>query len=365
MRVLQLVYSLPVGGLESMVLNLTAGLRQAGSACQVGCLNSLGRPKSEAPEVVWCGAAGRARFVSLPVLASLCTHIHREAIEVIHTHNPKALHYGVLASLCMLRPLVHTVHGVGATGHYDSALHVALTRFLLARTRFTVGVSAAVVSKIEKIYKVPPTRTKLIINGVNVKAICSPRRSVRKELGLPGEALIIGSVGRLCPEKNYPLLIDAVSRLVARVPNVHLVLVGAGSSEAHIRERIAEQGLANRVTMPGVRSDVPRWLAAMDVFCLSSDTEGMPISLLEAGACGLPAVVTDVGGNAEVVNDGVTGLVVPAGGAHALQAALFRLLANPTERCAFGAAAAERIARHFSMTAMVQAYESLYRQVAR
>ena len=143
-------------------------------------------------------------------------------------------------------------------------------------------------------------------------------------------------------------------------PLPRLLLIGDGADKPRIQAAIRQFGVQDQCILPGVQSDIGTWLQAMDVFCLSSDTEGTSISLLEAGAAGLPSVVTDVGGNPEVVIDGESGIVVPRGDAAALSRALVRLMRDSGERAAFGQSAARRVQAEYSMRRMADAYISVY-----
>jgi glycosyltransferase involved in cell wall biosynthesis len=139
-----------------------------------------------------------------------------------------------------------------------------------------------------------------------------------------------------------------------------LLLIGDGADKPRIQAAIRQFGVQDHCVLPGVQTDIGTWLQAMDVFCLSSDTEGTSISLLEAGAASLPSVVTDVGGNPEVVIDGESGLVVPRGDAAALCRAIARLMDSSGDRRAYGLCAARRVQAEYSMQSMADAYISVY-----
>jgi glycosyltransferase involved in cell wall biosynthesis len=241
----------------------------------------------------------------------------------------------------------------------------------------------------------------IIPNGVDAFRF-SPAASKRAGVS----PVCIGSIGRLAPEKNYPLLLRAFSRLIAGqtesekgaiASNIittgktsfnidrqdaqdkglgdssckscismltpRLLLVGDGSERGHIESVIRELGMTERCTLAGMQSNVLPWLHQMDVFCLPSDTEGLSMTLLEACACGLPCVVTDVGGNAEIVTQGVSGYVVPRGDIEALSVAVDRLIASVELRQQMGQAARAIVEERYSLAAMVVAYETLYANV--
>jgi glycosyltransferase involved in cell wall biosynthesis len=182
----------------------------------------------------------------------------------------------------------------------------------------------------------------------------------RDRLGVPAGAFVVGSVGRLSREKNYPLLVRAFAALRMKCPNGFLMLVGDGEDRGRIEEVAQELGVMDSCRLPGAQTDVRPWLRAMDVFCLSSDTEGMSVALLEAGALGLPAVVTDVGSNAEIVQHGVTGYVVSVGDVCAMGQVFENLHRDAGRRHQMGQAARKRIESEYSSNVTLGKYEKLY-----
>jgi glycosyltransferase involved in cell wall biosynthesis len=298
------------------------------------------------------------------VLLSLCAYVRREGISLIHSHNSHAHKYGAAASLLTGVPLVHTKHG---RNWPDNPRWVWFSRQMSRLTRFVVPVSEDIRRIVTDVEKVPAAKVTMILNGVDADAF-SPaagarsQADLRRERGIPEAAFAVGSVGRFSPEKQYPLLVRAFAAARRRVPGSVLVLIGDGRERGNVEAAAAEAGLDGSCLLPGMRGDVPDWLRCLDVFCLSSDQEGTSITLLEAGASGLPAVVTDVGGNPEIVEDGVTGLVVPALDAEALAAALGRLGEDAGARRRMGAAARERVLRLYSAGAMVARYGEVYRR---
>ena len=192
------------------------------------------------------------------------------------------------------------------------------------------------------------------------------RREVREELGLADDTVVIGLMARLDPQKDHPNFMRAAARLAARAPGVRFVLCGQDVTPANdaLVEELRGHGLLERALLLGLRSDVPRVLAALDVCTLSSVSEAFPVAIGEAMACGVPCAVTDVGDCAYLV--GETGRVVPPRDPEALAAAweaLIRL--EPDARRRLGRAARERIAAHFSLPRIAEAYAALYRGGAR
>lgn len=202
-----------------------------------------------------------------------------------------------------------------------------------------------------------PERVRLIYNGVDIRRFGTADGGVlRKELGIPPEAVVLGTVANLSPVKDHATVIEALRRLHAQGRAMHLVLAGDGPEREALTEQVVQADLAEFVHFLGRRQDIPTVLAAVDVVVLASHSEGLSNALLEASAAGRPIVATDVGGNPEVVADGATGLLVPISDPESLAEAVVRLADTPTLRTAMGIAGRERVSRHFSVAAMVGAY---------
>ncbi|MEO6666924.1 MAG: glycosyltransferase, partial [Nitrospiria bacterium] len=183
-------------------------------------------------------------------------------------------------------------------------------------------------------------------------------------LGLPQDAYVFGSVGRLEPPKGHVYLIRAFARVIKMNARARLVLVGDGSLAKPLQEEAAHLGLVERVVFTGSRRDVPYLLRAMDLFVFPSLWEGQGLALVEAMASGLPVVASRVGGVSEVVSDGCTGQLVPPGSPEALAEAMLAVMASPARARAMGAAGRARSETVFGAAHMIKRLEELYIEVA-
>jgi len=398
-----------VGGMENVVLNLTRGLERCGVESFVGCLLHGGVWAGEGRVTdVWHGRRGERSGPA--VLFSLCRYLKRKRISLIHSHNSYAHIFAFAASILTGIPLVHTKHG---RNWPDNPKWVWLSRQMSRFTRRVIPVSEDIARIVRDVEKVPVSKVVKILNGVDTEVFCpiterpttnaqqptpkledshvgrgtldvgrwaldSPIARLRDERGIPADAFVVGSVGRFSPEKQYPFLVTACARFVREAGSGKrkaesgmeggepwLVIVGDGREKQAVETTADRLGVKDRVILPGVRDDVVDWLRCMDVFCLSSDQEGTSITLLEAGATGIPSVVTDVGGNAEIVKDGATGIVVPFGDEAALAGAFERLSTDEELRSMMGKESRERVKAHYSLEKMVDDYAAVYREVAR
>jgi glycosyltransferase involved in cell wall biosynthesis len=247
--------------------------------------------------------------------------------------------------------MVHTVHNVAGEEPGRVVNRLAFRRGVLP-----VAVSQRVADSFLKTYGFTPAAT--IPNGIDIPCFHKPeaRGEWRRSQGFADADVLILSVARLEPQKAPLDLIQAFARGCAQA---HLLMAGDGSLLEAARMCAGHCGVAGRVRFLGVRSDVPEMLASADIFALASRWEGSPLALMEAMAARLPVVATSVGGVPELVEDGVTGILVPAGDTDALGQALARLAHDPERRRAMGVAAGVRATR-FSVDAMVASYSELF-----
>ena len=359
--VLFLTTGLGVGGAEAELVQLACRLAERGWKVRVvSIIEPAGRESELADAGIEVDSLGLRRGIPDPrAFSRLARRIDRARPDVLHAF---MVHSNLLARLTRLVAsvpvLVSTAQNVSEGGRLREWLYRLTDRW----TDVTTQVSRAGGERYVAVGAVPAGRMRVITNSIDSVAYRpdpGARRELRAELGL-GDSVVWLAVGRLEPQKDYPTLIDAVasSQAVDRV-----LIAGQGPLAAEIEGRIAERGLEGRVQLLGLRRDVPRLLNAADGFVMSSAWEGTPLALLEAAATGLPSVVTDVGGNAEVLG-GVGGRLVPAGEPEALAAALDAVVAMPlSAREAMGRAARRRVLEQYDLERNVDRWEHLYRQL--
>jgi glycosyltransferase involved in cell wall biosynthesis len=232
-----------------------------------------------------------------------------------------------------------------------------------------VAVSGGVLERYEAFFQrgvLDPERVPVIPSSIDFARYDAPLEpgSLRGELGIDAAAPLIGQVGRLVRDKGQDILIRAFATVLAARPAAHLALVGTGTQEAALHALASGMGLAERVHILGFRTDVPDLTAAFDVDVLASvDCDASPASVKEAMYLRKPVVVTDIGGLREMVDDGVTGRVVPPGDPDALARAILALLDDPAGSAAMGDRARETVRTRYSLTALADAYERVYAEV--
>ena len=354
--------SFGLGGQERIALELARAQKARGHHVLAVSI----APAPEGPIAVEFSAAGVAAITvakrggvdaTLPIRLARVLLAHR--VDVVHTHNPQALVYGAPAGRLVRAAVVHTKHGANPA----SRRRKALVRAAASLVDAFVAVSETTAEVARSGKEVALDRLSVIANGIDTTRYGRDERAraeVRVELGIDASARVVGTVGRVAPEKDHALLVRALAPHLA--PHTRLVVAGDGPLFAALRADVDALGERARwVHLVGVRSDVPRLLAALDVFALSSTTEGLPVVLLEAMASGLPVVATAVGGIPTVVTEGETGFLTGPGDAGALGSAIAGLLSDAEKAAAIGARGLAVCGARFGMAPMVDGYLAAYR----
>jgi glycosyltransferase involved in cell wall biosynthesis len=272
----------------------------------------------------------------------------RQGVAVVHTHDDKPLVYAPLAArLAGVRRVVHTRHGRSFGASPRQALLMRLSAGLVDRVVCVSHDSA----RQSVGFGIPIRKVCAVWNGIDAArfAYCGP---------CPDGPVV--TVARLSPEKDLETLLKATALAAACEPGFRLEIAGDGPCGAELRRTAAELGLGERVRFLGEVRDVPGLLERARLFALSSASEGVSLTLLEAMGRGLPCVATHVGGNPEVVSDGETGLLVGPRDPGALADAMLQLWRDPRRRTALGLAGRRRVLEHFEVRRMVGRYEELY-----
>jgi sugar transferase (PEP-CTERM/EpsH1 system associated) len=356
-RVMHVVYSLRPGGMEFGVVKLVNGLdpsRIESAICSTkpaDGLKALLRPEVRVHDL-------HRRAGNDPALIwQLYRLFRRERPDVVHTHAWGTLIEGLFAARMARVPVV--VHGEHGTLQLRPHQRWLQRRGWSAANR-VLAVSSRLADRITLETGFPRERISVIRNGVDLSRFGAiERSSARAALGLTSDAQVVATVGRLVPVKDHMTLIEAMA-LIRRDLNVTLVIAGDGPLRESLAARAAERGIDDRVRFLGHRPDVESVLRAADVFVLSSESEGLSNTILEAMASGLPVVATRVGGADEMVLDGETGVLLPPRSPRELADALESVLNNPARSTAMGAAGRARIEAEFGLQGMLQRYEAMY-----
>lgn len=357
--ILHVVISLETGGLERFVLDL---INATASDVRhiVVCLERKGELAAScaAAEVISLDLRPGLQFGAVSRIAEIVKSNH---ISLIHTHNEKAQFYGTLAGLKTRVPVVHTKHGKNNLD-FRSRIRNYLASLLCARV---VAVSRDATLQCVRDERIPATKVLTILNGVDTVTFSpgSDSRFYKAALGIDPEVPVIGIVARLAPVKDHATLLAACQILRESGVNFRLLVVGDGPLKHELEARAESLGISDCVIFTGSRRNIPEFMRAMDVFVLSSVSEGISLTLIEAMSCELPVVATAVGGNPEVVLDGETGFLVPAQNPASMAEKIGLLLENPVLRSQFGLKGRQRAEGEFSLSRAAAQYVDLYRTV--
>ncbi len=367
MRILQLISSGGFYGAENVLINLAQSLERFGCKNVVCVFDNAHRPNTEIGD--------RARRLGLPVETIACrgkidwrtvrairNSIQKHGIDLVHTHGYKANLYGYAA----VRPLGTTILATCHNWTSESAplrLYALLDRMVLRQFPQVVAVSEAVRQSLRG-SGIRQDRITTIDNGVNLPCSDVACSRFAQELD-KGARLVVGTVGRLVPQKGLEHFLRAAGELLSRFPQTLFVLVGEGPGREGLEVLARELGSEGQVIFTGHRSDLGSIYAAMDIFVLPSLNEGMPMTILEALAARRPVVATRVGGVPRMILPEQTGLLVEPGDTVGLRDAIARLLADPQLRRRLAENGYTWVQQNFSAQAMARKYLELYRRLLR
>ncbi|TWU29154.1 glycosyltransferase [Novipirellula artificiosorum] len=366
LKVCQVVHTLNVGGAEILAREYALRSRDQCNTL-FACLDEIGslgeNLRRDGQVVETLGRQSGFDFAVARKLARLC---REHNVDVIHAQQYTPFFYAALSRIPFGGPpILFTEHG-RSFPDYRRSKRVFANKVLLRRCDHIVAVGKQVKQALIDNEGISANRIEVIYNGIDINAFRhSPgvRAEVRQELGISDADIAVFQVARLNALKDHGTAVRTWARLTD-CPTVRLFLVGDGEERPSIERLIDKLGLHRSITLLGTRNDVPRLINAADMFLMTSVSEGIPLTLIEAMANGVPCVSTDAGGIAEVVLDGVTGLLSPAGDDAAIAASVMRLAKDADLRKRMGEQGCERAETLFSDSTMHAAYQGLYRQMS-
>ncbi len=307
----------------------------------------------------------QAGTIDLRWVAKMATFVRQRRVDIMHAHEFAMNTYASIVSACTGVPLVATVHG---KNYYTERWRRRAAYRFVARHAVMVAVSEDIRTFLQSAAGVDPGRIVVIQNGIDCARFRpdpTRRLDARSELGLSPTQVVLGAIGMHYPVKGHRYLVRAMELVRRHHPDTVLLLAGDGPVRVELERDVARSSLEGNVRFLGFYEDVERLLQALDVFVLPSLSEGLPLALLEAMACGKPVVATAVGGVPEVVSHGATGLLVPPADPEALAASILLLVQDAALSARLGPSARADVERRFGLARMVQRYETLYAGLAK
>lgn len=364
-NLLHIISTLEIGGAEKQVVTLLKHLDKEKYRIILCCRHSGGplekEIKNEDVEIVILRMRLRYIFFAMFKLIRL---MKKEKIQIVHTHLYSDHLWGrIAARIAGVPVIVTTEHG---RGMWKEKRHLFFERIANRFTDMRIAVSEDIRQIRIQREHTPQEKVITIPNAINEDDFIVSdyvRSDKRKELGINSDYLVIGTVARFDPDKALDILLEAASLIAKSINNVKLILVGDGPLRKNLEDHAARLKIADKVIFTGPRTDIAELLSIMDVYVNSSIREGIPVSLLEAMAAKKAVVATNVGGNAEVINDESCGLIVAPNDINALVKGIISLLNDKALREILGLKARGRIQECFSVKSQVRKIESLYEKI--
>ncbi|MDB3935086.1 glycosyltransferase [Granulosicoccus sp.] len=359
--IMQLTHNMDVGGAEVMIRHLVEGLEPGKYVSSVACIDgepgAIGQSMREEGRSVL--ALGRGTGFDRALISAIRRILNAQQIDILHCHQYTPYCYGVLAAIGTRARVIFTEHGRFYPDRFTWKRR--LINQLLGRiTPVVTTISAATRDALVTYEWFAQRKIQVIYNGVRPLAPVKGGLQVRHRLGISDSAFVLGTLSRLDPIKNQRLMLKALHRIRETVPRAVLLLAGDGPEREALETLTAELGLQDRVVFAGFVSDIADHLDAMNVFLLTSFSEGTSMTLLEAMCLAKPIIATRVGGNVEVIDNQKTGVLIDSDDTDALVVAVERLASDSRWGQQLGEQARQAFHAQFSLHHMVSNYEQLY-----
>ncbi len=360
-NILYIIWALGLGGAERAVISLAKGLDKARFNPVICCLNWPGEFACEVElENIKVVSLNKKPGVDLAVINKLINVIRENKIDIVHTHLWGANFWGrIAAKVARVPVIIATEH---STPSFKSLFKKFADRVLAKFTDKIIAVSEEVKNSNSKEIGIKEEKFEVIYNGVDTSSrpqAAGHKQQLKHLLGINNDEIIISCIGRLSPEKGHRYLFEAMGLLNGKY-KVKLLVVGDGLEKQRLGDSVKGLGIEEKIIFTGMRKDIREILGITDVLVSASLREGMPITALEAMACRVPVIATNVGGTHEVVQDAKTGILVEAKSPKSLVEATKRLLDNSALAKQMGKKGYERVSTMFSLDAMVDKHQRLY-----
>lgn len=365
-HVMHILPSLETGGMENGVVNLANRIDKNKFTISICCLNGLGplteRLQDNIKVINLNQKPGKAWI--LPV--SLSKIFRQHTVDIIHTHNSFAGIYGILGGKLFSRCII--LHGEHGMIDFMDGYRKRLKKFICSFTDRVTTVSEGLKEDVHAMWGIPEEKIVVIQNGVDRekfrKINISTIRDIKKSLNIMENEIILGTVGRLSDQKNYPFLLQAIKEIRSSDRKVKLVIVGEGPLRSELERMVDRLSIESNVIFLGERKDIPELLSIMDIFLFPAyKGEGIANVLLEAMSIGVPVVSSDIKGNIEVVENDKTGFIFPSNNLQIFINKINQLIDNSQLRSNFSTASIDRINKMFSLERMINDYEECYLKV--
>ncbi|WP_420933456.1 glycosyltransferase family 4 protein [Alteromonas sp. A081] len=365
MNVMHITYDMRIGGTEMVIKNLIEGNDDTSINMSIFCIEAPLGPWGDELQASGITITTQARQPGFDVklISAIRKHIKVNQIDIVHCHQYTPWVYGAIAAAFTETKVIFTEHG---RFYPDSKnwKRKLVNPVLLALTSKITAISKATKDALTEFEFIPNNKIDVIYNGIQPLEVTTDNvNSLRNTLGIASESLVLGTIARFDPIKNQVMMINAFAKATGVRDDVYLLLVGDGEIRNELQQQVDKLGISNKVIFSGYIAKPAHHLALMDIFLLSSLSEGTSMTLLEAMSLGKPCVVTDAGGNAEVVTHNINGLVTNNNDVDKFAKAISFLVENSAKRNEFGENAIQRFKQRFSASTMNETFRGQYKQL--
>ncbi len=365
-KVAHVTFDMRIGGAEQVISSLIENTDQSKYDLSIICLEQAIGPfgmqlQEKGYKVI---PFNRNPGIDLSLIRYIRHYIISHKVDILHCHQYTPYIYGLFASIFTSTKIIFTEHGRFFPDQ-RKIKRVFLNPLLNLFTDYITAISSATRDALVEFENFPPQKIKIIYNGIDhFKYITPNNSSVKQSLGINQKGYVLGTVARLDPIKNHRLMIKALESVRQAFPETFLIIVGDGPERENLESFASKLGLSSYVIFTGFREDIHNYMKIIDVFLLTSFSEGTAMTLLEAMASSLPCIVTEVGGNPEIVKDEETGFVIPNDNEKILSEKICKLLDDDILKKEMGVAGRKRFEENFTVDKMVSAYENIYDEIA-
>lgn len=364
-RILHVTFDMAIGGTEQvirqLVLNLPASEFENEIFCIDGKIGAVGDMLQQ--QGIQIHTSPRQAGLDFQLIKTLRKILRSGRFDVVHCHQYTPWVYGWFAAWGTKAKVVFTEHGRFYPDRYRVKAW-PLNAIMGHTTAAMMAISEATKNALKQYEWLPYSKIKVIYNGIQpLQANVEQTERLRSELGIPSGSHVLGTVARLDPVKNQKMMLQAFAKVLEQKSNCILLIVGDGPSRSELETLTETLGIQTQVRFTGFKTNVADYLALVDIYLLSSRTEGTSMTLLEAMHVSKPCVATSVGGNPEIVVHGLTGLLSPDDDACEFSNSILQILTDKNLQISFAEAGCKRFVELFTVHQMVLAYSNIYQRV--
>lgn len=355
-----------IGGAEQVIYNLIENTDPSKYDVSILCLDhSMGPFGIQLQKKGYkVRTLNRKPGFDLSLIKKIRRYIIHHHIDILHCHQYTPFVYGVLGAAFSPCKVIFTEHGRFYPDHRKFK-RVLVNPLLNLLSDQVTAISAATREALITFENFPKENIKVIYNGIDDSKYLLPHdEALKNSFGIPSGAPVLGTVARLDSIKNHPMMIKALKIVQKTFPETVLLIVGDGPEGEDLKSLVSQHGLSSYVFFTGFREDAHLFYKIMDIFLLTSFSEGTAMTLLEAMATSLPCIVTNVGGNPEIVKDKETGFIIPSDDEKTLAAKICKLFRNEGLKKQFGKAGRRKFEEKFTIDNMVRSYQVIYNKLA-